>query len=129
VPLKPVYTVALKQTLPKPKSAKRSRLVRYLPGRYKPSGVYVDECCSPEIAATLRRMGYTAHHAHELGHHSWPDPKHLDYAACDRLLVITRDRDFIDLDSEGEPHAGILHGKTVPGINQHFVRRAMEILR
>lgn len=128
-PTKPVYTMALKATLPRPKKAKRSEQVAYRRGRYKPIGVYVDECCSPEIAVMLRGMGYTAQHAHELGHRSWKDPRHLDYAACARLLIITNDEDFIALDEAGEPHAGIIRGAPLPGINQRLVRRAVEALR
>ena len=116
--------------LPKPRTVavRHRQLIAYLPGRYRPTGVYLDECGRKAIAVRLRAMGVTAHHAHELGHRSWADEKHLDYAACKRLLIITSDHDFDDLDAAGEPHAGILRGPNSEPYDLEYIRLALEQL-
>lgn len=144
---KPIYTPAMKHLLPKaiepkpatkpkpkpkPKRKKRPHRgdhVTYLKGRYAPTGVYLDECIGSSIARQLRERGVAAQHAHELGHRGWPDARHLDYAACKRLIVITRDRDFLALHEDGEPHSGILFGATVPGIEADLYAAALEALK
>jgi hypothetical protein len=139
-PTKPRFTPDKKHLLGKaiePKSVTRSKPkkpcyrsehVSHLKGRYKPIGVYLDECVGSSIARQLRERGITAHHAHELGHRSWPDTRHLDFAACHRLILVTRDRDFIALHEAGEPHAGILFGVTVPGIHGDLYAASLEVL-
>lgn len=146
-PTKPTYTPAMKHLLPKaiepkpatkpkpkPKRKRKKRPCRgdhvtYLKGRYAPTGVYLDECIGSSIARQLRERGVAAQHAHELGHRGWPDARHLDYAACKRLIVITRDRDFLALHEDGEPHSGILFGATVPGIEADLYAAALEALK
>lgn len=74
---------------------------------------YLDADLSPRIAELLRRQGFDAVSAHEVGKPRIPDKEQLAFAAQqDRCLVTRNSRDFLDLSREAVsgkvPHAGII---------------------
>jgi predicted nuclease of predicted toxin-antitoxin system len=74
---------------------------------------YLDADLSPRIADLVRRRGFDAVSAHEVGKVRIPDKDQLAFAAQqDRCLVIRNSRDFVDLSREAVtgkvPHAGII---------------------
>jgi predicted nuclease of predicted toxin-antitoxin system len=74
---------------------------------------YLDADLSPRIAELLRRQGFDAVSAHEVGKPRIPDKEQLALAAQqDRCLVTRNSRDFLDLSREAVsgkvPHAGII---------------------
>jgi hypothetical protein len=73
----------------------------------EPVRFYFDEHVDPAIAEGLRRRGIDVVTAAEAGHLSIDDPDHLTFAAAEGRVVVTFDRDYIDLHAAGTPHAGI----------------------
>lgn len=73
---------------------------------------YLDEDLPAAIAELLRRRGFDAVSAHELGHLRWPDEQQLARAASeDRVLVTHNAQHFIRISREAirrqRPHPGI----------------------
>jgi hypothetical protein len=75
--------------------------------------IYTDEHVSPLIAQTLRRRGFVAHSAIEVGMIGQSDEEHLAYAADHAMAILTFDHvDFVRLAQQWaaaqRQHAGII---------------------
>jgi hypothetical protein len=81
---------------------------------------HIDQNTPPSLAPELRRLGHTALTARDLGMRQARDAEHLLHAAQHGRIVITRDKDFLELQiawlrwpvawglSPSPSHAGIL---------------------
>jgi len=67
----------------------------------------LDEHVSPAVAQALRQHGIDVVTSAEAGLLGAPDTLQLDHALRTGHVVVTLDRDFLRLDHEGHPHAGI----------------------
>ena len=75
--------------------------------------IYTDEHVSPLIAQTLRRRGFVARSAIEIGMIGRSDEEHLTYAASHSMAILTFDQvDFVQLAQQWTAaqceHAGII---------------------
>jgi predicted nuclease of predicted toxin-antitoxin system len=75
--------------------------------------IYTDEHVSPLIAQTLRRRGFVAQSAIEIGMIGRSDEEHLAYAADHAMAILTFDQvDFVQLAQQWaaaqREHAGII---------------------
>lgn len=92
----------------------------------------LDEDLSPVAAETARGLGLDAVSIHEIGRRGYGDAEQLGFAAAERRIFVTRNRDdFILLTVEcfrtGEPHAGVL---IVPrSLPNHHPERIAHALR
>ena len=69
---------------------------------------YTDENVSRAIIEALRRLGADVVSAPDAGMLAKLDEEHLELAASLGRTVFTHDQDFLRLDSQGIPHAGIV---------------------
>src|SRR5664279_5449150 len=72
---------------------------------------YLDENVSYQIARGLRTRGIDVLTTAEAGHIGWKDEEHLTFAFAEQRVIITQDRDYLRLDAQGKPHAGIAYYK------------------
>ena len=72
-------------------------------------GFYCDEHIDHALAKALRSHEIHVETAVEAGTVGWSDERQLRYAAEHGLVLITRDADFLRLNAEAQPHAGILY--------------------
>ena len=70
---------------------------------------YTDENISRAVIDGLRRQGIDVVSAPEMGMLSRLDDEHLELAARLGRTLFTHDHDFLRLDSQGIPHAGIAY--------------------
>lgn len=70
--------------------------------------IHLDECMSKALAVWLRRRGLTVTTTSEAGLRTATDHQQLAYCRAERALLLTHDKDFLELHAEGVPHAGIL---------------------
>jgi Domain of unknown function (DUF5615) len=72
--------------------------------------LFLDNCANSDLLADLlRQAGHHVVRAHEMGMTRTPDRFVLDYAASNRLTVVTKNpADFQALHDHGNPHYGIL---------------------
>jgi predicted nuclease of predicted toxin-antitoxin system len=75
--------------------------------------LYLDEDITPVLARVLRDRGFNVASALELGHSSWDDEAHLEYASSEgRTLLTYNIRHFAGLhkkwQSAGKIHEGII---------------------
>jgi len=68
---------------------------------------HLNEHMGPAVAAGLRQRGVDVSTTLEDGLMSASDEDQLAYATAEGRALVTRDRDFLVLDSRGVPHAGI----------------------
>jgi len=68
---------------------------------------YLDEHVDPAVADGLRRLGIDVLTTQEAGRLGDDDPVQLAFAAVEGRVMVTFDRDYLDLHSAGTPHAGI----------------------
>jgi predicted nuclease of predicted toxin-antitoxin system len=98
---------------------------------------YLDEDLPPQIAAQLRRKGFDAVSAYDVGQVHVPDQAHLAYAAREGRCLVSRNvRHFAQLSQDAvarqEPHGGIvlcppsLLGREVGAIVDRLIRRAKQ---
>ena len=71
---------------------------------------YLDEHVDPAVAAGLRRLGIDALTVGEAGRLSDDDPAQLAFATAEGRVMVTFDRDYLDLHAVGTSHAGIAFG-------------------
>jgi hypothetical protein len=88
---------------------------------------YLDEHVDPAVAAGLCRLGIDALTAGEAGRLSRDDPDYLAFAAAERRVIVTFDRDYLDFHSAGIPHAGIAFAWPTRQTIGHLVR-ALELI-
>jgi predicted nuclease of predicted toxin-antitoxin system len=68
----------------------------------------LDENMPKRVAHILRAAGYPAARVIEVGLRAQPDSLIFAYARSRRLIIITRDADYLDAARFRPPHAGIL---------------------
>ena len=68
---------------------------------------HLDEHVDPAVAEGLRQRGVDVTTTVEAELTGAPDVAQLAFAAAEGRVFVTRDRDFLVLDSEGVAHAGI----------------------
>jgi predicted nuclease of predicted toxin-antitoxin system len=68
----------------------------------------LDENMPKRVAHILRAAGYPAARVLEVGLRAQPDSFVFAYARSRRLIIITRDADYLDAARFRPPHAGIL---------------------
>lgn len=73
----------------------------------------LDEDLNPAVAEIARGLGLDVISVHEIDRRGFPDPDQLRFAASERRILVTRNRDdFIRLTISwfqiGELHAGVL---------------------
>jgi len=68
---------------------------------------HLDEHVDPAVAAGLRQRGVDVTTTLEAGLTAASDEDQLAFAAAEERVLVTRDRHFLVLDSQGVPHAGI----------------------
>src|SRR5262245_12717452 len=68
---------------------------------------HLDECCDPAIADGLRRRNIDVTTSREVGLLRAVDEQQAAYGLAESRVVLTHDADFLRLQSEGVPHAGI----------------------
>lgn len=73
----------------------------------EPVRYYFDEHVDPAIAAGLRRRGIDVLTAGEAGRLGHADPSHLAFATTEGRVMVTFDRDYLDMHTAGMPHAGM----------------------
>jgi hypothetical protein len=88
---------------------------------------YLDEHVDPAMAAGLRRLGIDVLTAGEAGRLSHDDPDQLAFATAERRVIVTFDRDYLDLHAAGVPHAGIAFDWPTRGSIGYLVR-ALELI-
>lgn len=94
----------------------------------------LDEDVNPEAAPAARALGLDTLSVHELGRRGvdFPDDVQLRFAASERRVMVTRNRDdFIRLTREffqaGEPHFGVLIAPhTLPNKHPGRIARALK---
>ena len=94
---------------------------------------YLDHNVDPKLAADLRRHGFTATCARDVGNERATDDEHLRWAAERGLVVISFDvKDFPVLANrwldEGRTHAGIILVTPSEIPYGTFLRRLLELL-
>ena len=92
--------------------------------------LYLDHNVQLDLAAVLRRHGFDAVHAREVGMAGAADPAHLSWATAQGRTVFTYDRvDFALLDEEwlvaGRSHAGIVVSIAPPRLPFRLVVRRL----
>ena len=89
-------------------SRKAKTAARSLPYRF-----LLDEDLNPRVAIVARGLDLDMVSVQETGRRGLPDEEHLRWAARERRIVVTRNRDdYIEWTTtffhRGEPHAGVL---------------------
>ena len=72
---------------------------------------YLDENVDNQVAKGLRTRKIDVLTTAEADHIGWKDEQHLAFALEERRVIVTQDRDFLRLDTQGLPHAGIVYYK------------------
>jgi predicted nuclease of predicted toxin-antitoxin system len=96
--------------------------------------LYLDHNADPDIARDVRRDGYDAIWASEVGNERLQDEQQLRWATEHGRAILTHDiRDFRILDAEwaarGESHAGIILAETPPELSLgELIRRLRRLL-
>jgi uncharacterized protein with PIN domain len=72
---------------------------------------YLDENVANDIAEGLRHRGIDVVTTPEAGNMGLTDEEHLAFALAQNRVIVTQDSDFLILDSQGLPHAGIVYYK------------------
>ena len=72
-----------------------------------PRAFLLDENMPKRAATTLRKAGYSATRIVEVGLRAQKDPAIFTYARAHRLILVTRDADFLASQYQ-PPHAGII---------------------
>lgn len=70
---------------------------------------HLDENVDPIIAQALRRDGIDVTTTADADLLSHDDRAHLAFARQENRILVTHDRDFLRIVSDGEPHAGIAY--------------------
>ena len=68
---------------------------------------HLDENVDPVIAKALLRYGIDVTTTVDAGLRTLSDREHLKYATTEGRVVVTHDRDFLRMASQGNQHAGI----------------------
>ncbi|MBA3825465.1 MAG: DUF5615 family PIN-like protein [Ktedonobacterales bacterium] len=70
----------------------------------------IDENADFRLKRDLRAAGFTAAHVHvtDVGLGGFPDTAVFAYAKAHRLILLTIDQDFLNLQQYPPPHAGIV---------------------
>jgi len=70
---------------------------------------YIDECLPPQLATALRSRGIDAIAARDVGMLKASDIDQLAYSTRERRVLVTSDRDFLQIADTGMFHAGIVY--------------------
>jgi predicted nuclease of predicted toxin-antitoxin system len=70
---------------------------------------HLDENCSRAIAGGLRRRGVDVTTTPEAGLMGSTDEHQAAFGLAEGRVLFTQDQDFLHLDAEGVPHAGIAY--------------------
>ena len=89
--------------------------------------LYLDENMDVEIAKQLRRRGINVVTVRDLGTLGDSDENHLNRANEMGYVLCTQDRDYLRLDAEGLPHAGIVFGEHSQSTIGGWVRGLQEL--
>lgn len=83
---------------------------------------YLDENIDNDVAKALRGRGIDVLTTAEAGNAGLKDQAQLAFAHSENRVIVTQDEDFLILDSEQVPHAGIAYYK-------HRNRSIKEVIR
>src|SRR3954470_12055719 len=70
---------------------------------------HLDEHCSHDIAAGLRRRGVDVTTATDAGLLRAPDEQHLAFSLTEGRVMFTQDEDYLALKARVVPHPGIVY--------------------
>lgn len=84
----------------------------------EPVRFYIDEQSDKAIARALRQHGADVVRGVDIGLEGADDDIHLEVAVEQQRAIITRDRDFLRLAAEGNPHWGILYAQQHTGLKR-----------
>ncbi|APW61650.1 DUF5615 family PIN-like protein [Paludisphaera borealis] len=70
---------------------------------------HLDENCSKSICEGLRRRGVDVSTTPEAGLAGSGDEQQLAHCLANGRVLFTQDRDFLRLDAQGVPHAGVVY--------------------
>jgi predicted nuclease of predicted toxin-antitoxin system len=71
--------------------------------------LHLDENISSAIADMLRGRGYDVTTTSDVGLRAQPDAHHMRYAVEQQRIIVTRDRDFLQLHAQDQEHSGIVY--------------------
>jgi predicted nuclease of predicted toxin-antitoxin system len=69
---------------------------------------YLDEHIFAAVASALRQRGIDTLTTAEAGNLANSDEQQLAFAAAESRVLVTRDKDYLIMHSQGVPHAGIV---------------------
>lgn len=69
---------------------------------------HLDECCDPAIADGLRRRNIDVTTTQEMGLIQAEDEEQAAYGFATKRVIVTHDADFLRLQAQDIPHAGIV---------------------
>jgi predicted nuclease of predicted toxin-antitoxin system len=70
---------------------------------------YLDENVNTSVAKGLRTRGIDVLTTPEAGNMGLRDEEHVAFALAENRVIVTQDRDFLVLSSQGVKHAGIVY--------------------
>ena len=85
--------------------------ILYLPGHAPQVNLsfHLDENISHVVAGRLRDNGFDVTTTEKAGLRSTSDRTQMDYALRQQRVIVTRDRDFVQLHHDQYPHSGIVY--------------------
>ena len=71
--------------------------------------LHLDENISSSVARLLRKRGYDVTTTNDVGLRARSDTSHMSYASQQQRIIVTRDRDFLQLHEQDYEHSGIVY--------------------
>ncbi len=71
--------------------------------------LHLDENISASVARLLRSSGFDITTTNDVGLRAKSDTSHMTYALEQQRIILTRDRDFLQLHDEDHAHCGIIY--------------------
>jgi predicted nuclease of predicted toxin-antitoxin system len=90
---------------------------------------YLDENVSSEVADALRTRGIDVLTTPAAGNIEAKDHEQLAFALAEERVLVTQDRDFLRLDSQGIEHSGIVYWKPQSRNIKYIIRELLRIHR
>jgi predicted nuclease of predicted toxin-antitoxin system len=90
---------------------------------------YLDEHIFSDAAFSLRQHGVDVLTTAEAQNIEKTDAEQLAFATSQGRVLVTRDKDFLELHAQGVPHAGIVRWHSKRQSHGMFVRRLLALWR